>query len=419
MRVQRRLLVGLSVTVLAAFGAIGMAPGVGAAEAVPFAYTGASQTYTMPSDVCSVTIDVVGANGGGITNTGPGVGGTAQATFPVLPGDVLTVDVGGAGGDPTGGTGAAATYGGGGAGGTSTATIPPGGGGAGGGATTVTDNGSVLLVAGGGGGATPYSGSGGNGGDGGSAGADGTGAGGNSGGPGLGGTTSAGGAGGAAGGSNATAGTAGTAGTGGTGGNTTNSFSSAGGGGGGGYFGGGGGGGADDGGSGGGGGGGAGFAAGSATGLTTSSLTQDNAGNGVAQITPAAGTCPPTLTVQKQVSGPVPAGTTFTVQVQCSHASQTTVDTDVTFDAAGNPIAGNPMITAELTDTCNVTETASGGAQSVGYACSDNAGTAPSYCQSTNQDVQFGRTLGETATVTVTNTFPAPPPVAIAPKFTG
>jgi hypothetical protein len=56
----------------------------------------------------------------------------------------------------------------------------------------------------------------------------------------------------------------------------------------------------------------------------------------------------------------------------------------------------------------------------VSYACVDNAPSAPPLCQTTKQDVQFGRTGSETSTVTVTNAFPAAAPlVVIAPKSTG
>jgi hypothetical protein len=129
------------------------------------------------------------------------------------------------------------------------------------------------------------------------------------------------------------------------------------------------------------------------------------------------------------VTGAVPTGTTFTVHVQCSHivltdvqaqASQASVNEDLVFDSSGNPVSGNPRVVAALTDKCTATETVNGGAVSVSYACSDNAPSAPALCQTTNQDVQFGRTGNETATITVTNAFPAAAPiVVIAPKFTG
>ena len=96
-----------------------------------------------------------------------------------------------------------------------------------------------------------------------------------------------------------------------------------------------------------------------ATGVGVGSLSQDDSGNGQAEITPAQGICPKTLTVSKAVQGGVPAGTIFTVHVQCSHpmiasvsaqASPTTVDEDLFFDAAGHATNGtNPTISASRT----------------------------------------------------------------------
>src|SRR5262245_27154970 len=103
----RRILVAASVAALSGVGVLGAAQVSGAASTDPitFAYTGGSQAYTVPTDgsICAVTVDVAGANGGqsAVANEegGPGTGGTAAATFPVTPGEVVTVDVGGVGGD--------------------------------------------------------------------------------------------------------------------------------------------------------------------------------------------------------------------------------------------------------------------------------------------------------------------------------
>jgi hypothetical protein len=443
MKLRRVIGVCSSTALLGSFAVLGVASGPAAAvSATSFGFTGATQTYTVPSDgsVCSLTIQAAGANGGHPSDEGAppvGTGGTVTATFAVSPGAVISVDVGGVGGTSVAGTpsvGGGGGFGGGGKGGDAPA-FSPGGGGGGGGATAIKDGGTVLLVAGGGGGSTDYFGGGGGGGGSGMAGQNGTqGGSGSQGGLGQGGTTSAGGAGGAPGGGTATAGGTGSAGVGGDGGNaSTASGSGAGAGGGGGFFGGGGGGGSDASGSGGGGGGGAGFAGPTATAIGSGSITQDGSGNGAAQITPAAGSCPPILTIHKVVTGQVPDGTTFTIHVACSHpvitgvsdqASQTTVNEDLTFDSAGNPTAGtNPQVVASADDSCNVTETANGGATTVAYACTDNASGSPTFCQTSNQDVQFGSTSGATAAVTVTNTFPTAPPtpaaVLVTPKFTG
>ena len=110
-----------------------------------FGYTGSPQTYTVPPGVTSLQVDAAGA-GGGSYNAGNYIGGAGarvQATLAVVPGQVLTLYVGGAGVYSSGGGG----YNGG--GGTYY-------GGTGGGATDVRGSGRQLadrlLVAGGGGG---------------------------------------------------------------------------------------------------------------------------------------------------------------------------------------------------------------------------------------------------------------------------
>jgi|GEM_PF-614037 len=113
-----------------------------------FNFTGAAQTYTVPANVTSVTVDVQGAQGGGSlpspgSNPG-GLGGRVQTTLSVTPGEVLTVNVGGttttnAGGWNGGGAGTSNGAGGGGgsdirSGGTGLANrvVTAGGGGGGG-----------------------------------------------------------------------------------------------------------------------------------------------------------------------------------------------------------------------------------------------------------------------------------------------
>ena len=71
---------------------------------VTFNYTGSVQTFTVPSCVTSLTIDVRGAQGGTVTNatvspnSAPGgSGGRVQAVIPVTPGQVLQINVGGQG----------------------------------------------------------------------------------------------------------------------------------------------------------------------------------------------------------------------------------------------------------------------------------------------------------------------------------
>lgn len=105
-----------------------------------FNYTGAMQTYVVPSGVTSVQIELFGAEGYGSL----GYGGQLQAEVPVTPGETLEIYVGGAGTPTLGGfngggdTGGNTGYGG------------------GGGASDVRQGGSTffdrILVAGGGGG---------------------------------------------------------------------------------------------------------------------------------------------------------------------------------------------------------------------------------------------------------------------------
>ncbi len=86
-----------------------------------YSYTGAEQTFAVPTGVASFTITATGASGGGIVNSnGGGLGGTAQVTVTLPAGTTtLYVEVGGQGADnPTGGVaGAAGGFNGGGAGG--------------------------------------------------------------------------------------------------------------------------------------------------------------------------------------------------------------------------------------------------------------------------------------------------------------
>ncbi len=131
------------------------------AQSSTFNYTGAVQTYTVPACVTSITVDVQGAQGGlgGLGCQGyqglAGLGGSVQATIAVVPGDVLSIYVGGAGA-PDNNTSAAGGFNGGGNALLESMYTYYGGGG-GGGASDIRLNGTTLndriVVAGGGGGA--------------------------------------------------------------------------------------------------------------------------------------------------------------------------------------------------------------------------------------------------------------------------
>ncbi|MBK9453286.1 MAG: hypothetical protein IPN95_28615 [Bacteroidetes bacterium] len=121
------------------------------AQATTFSYTGGVQTYTVPPGVISVTIDAKGAQGGGIANAPGGMGGRAQGSLSVTPGQVLEVYVGGAGAHfnsttPTGGYNGGAGF------------TAPSSGGTGGGGSDVRISpyglANRVIVGGGGGGGT-------------------------------------------------------------------------------------------------------------------------------------------------------------------------------------------------------------------------------------------------------------------------
>ena len=130
---------------------------------VRFDFTGAIQTWTVPSGVTLIYVDAAGAQGGsGGTNIG-GKGGKVSGIIAVTPGDVLQITVGGQS------TTNIAVYGFGGNGGRSTSygTIARAGGGLSAISTAApVTQANAFLIAGGGGG-TPTSGFAGNGGAGG------------------------------------------------------------------------------------------------------------------------------------------------------------------------------------------------------------------------------------------------------------
>ena len=108
-----------------------------------FSYTGAEQTFTVPSGVNSITVDVKGAAGGYNSSSEP-KGGRVQATLPVTAGATLYIYVGGKGGASSGG------FNGGGSSGSYSCMY------SGGGASDIRSGGNALsnriIVAGGGGG---------------------------------------------------------------------------------------------------------------------------------------------------------------------------------------------------------------------------------------------------------------------------
>jgi len=102
-----------------------------------FSYTGAQQTFTVPSGVSTITIKAYGAQGGNSLEVVGGLGATMIGDFSVTPGQQLKIMVGGQG--------------------IAGINIYAQSGGTGGGGTFVTDmSNTPLIVAGGGGGAMAY-----------------------------------------------------------------------------------------------------------------------------------------------------------------------------------------------------------------------------------------------------------------------
>ena len=115
-----------------------------------FSYTGASQTWVVPTSVNSINAYMWAAGGGGVATASGGAGAFVQAAVPVTPGETLTLIVGGGGGVAS----TIGSFGGGGAGG-------GGGFGTQGGGRTAIQRGSVgatdYIVVGAGGGGSGYS----------------------------------------------------------------------------------------------------------------------------------------------------------------------------------------------------------------------------------------------------------------------
>jgi hypothetical protein len=64
---------------------------------IGFSYTGASQSFSVPSGVTSLTISITGASGGADGIYLGGLGATVQTTLTVTAGSIYYINVGGAG----------------------------------------------------------------------------------------------------------------------------------------------------------------------------------------------------------------------------------------------------------------------------------------------------------------------------------
>jgi hypothetical protein len=139
-------LIGAAGLVVAGF----VAPASGQSLPSPQSFTApGTAPFVVPASVCHVSVDAIGAQGG-IDAGGAlpgGLGGEADATIPVTPGETLQVTVGGAGGQGVTGVGGSGGSPDGAAGGGGAA-----GGSGGGGSSSVQQGGNRVVIAGGGGG---------------------------------------------------------------------------------------------------------------------------------------------------------------------------------------------------------------------------------------------------------------------------
>ncbi|MCW3121572.1 MAG: hypothetical protein JWQ38_1064, partial [Flavipsychrobacter sp.] len=67
------------------------------AQAKAFAFTGNVQTFVIPDNVISISIDIAGGTGGSSYFSKGGFGGRVQCRMSVTPGEVLNIFIGGAG----------------------------------------------------------------------------------------------------------------------------------------------------------------------------------------------------------------------------------------------------------------------------------------------------------------------------------
>jgi len=122
------------------------------ATSIYYTFTGAPETFVVPTGVTSLRVQAYGAAGASSSTSTGGLGGYISSTIPVTPKQILFVKFGCAGGTYTAG------YNGGGIGYCVDMTMALGAGG-GGGSTDLTDYAGNLLITAGGGGGGAYDGS--------------------------------------------------------------------------------------------------------------------------------------------------------------------------------------------------------------------------------------------------------------------
>jgi RHS repeat-associated protein len=101
-RVVVVVFLALALCVPVAIASLSAAPSPAASGEVDFAYTGAAQPFKVPDGVTSIDVRLQGAQGNG---TYGGLGAQVEGTLPVTPGEMLQINVGGAGGPAAPGTG--------------------------------------------------------------------------------------------------------------------------------------------------------------------------------------------------------------------------------------------------------------------------------------------------------------------------
>jgi hypothetical protein len=137
------------------------------------------------------------------------------------------------------------------------------------------------------------------------------------------------------------------------------------------------------------------------------------------------------LTIEKDVDGPVPEDTEFTVTIECNDAiistgsgSPPASSAEVDFDDEGDPDGSN-VITFVLPGTCTVTETEDGDADDVSYECEGSFNIVstttlaggPCGASGPREDPITVSIVvaSQSATVTVDNEFPDPEPEPVTP----
>ena len=91
-------------TILSLLVAVGLIGSVGAQlKTNTFSYTGNYQTYTVPSGVTNLFVEIIGSSGGSTTSGSGGFGADLTGWISVSPGQTLNIFVGGTNGFNGGG----------------------------------------------------------------------------------------------------------------------------------------------------------------------------------------------------------------------------------------------------------------------------------------------------------------------------